>query len=321
MTAADFPLGSHTFSMRLSLSKTLFLSAFATVALSPLSEAITIRDDTSDSAYTSLAANTLYQAAGSFDGGSWGGTLIADPFGQNIYVLTAAHLVNSNLIVPGVTHFTVGGNTYDVAATTIAPGYNSSTQLNDLAIVRLATPVTNVTPVAYYTGSDAAELGQTITMIGYGLTGTGSLGQQSNTGGIRRAANNVIDLLDASGAGTLPSTSYLFDFDQPPSTPVTSFNIGSTTPLTLEGMISSGDSGGGDFAVIGGTLYLVGVHSYVAAADGSANASYSDVGGSTRVSLFSGFIAQNVPEPGSAGLLAGGLAVVGGLRRRRRVIR
>lgn len=305
--------------MRLSFPKTIFLSACAAVALSPLSQAITIRDDTPDSAYTSLAANTLYQAAGSFDGGSWGGTLIADPFGQNIYVLTAAHLVNNNLIVPGVTHFTVGGNTYDVAATSIAPGYNSSTQLNDLAIVRLATPVTNVTPVAYYTG--AAELGQTITMIGYGITGTGLTGEVGTSGGTRRAANNVIDVLDASTLGSLPSTSYAFDFDQPPSTPGTSFNIGSSTPLALEGLISSGDSGGGDFAVIGGTLYLVGVHSYVAAADGSANASYSDVGGSTRVSLFSGFIAQNVPEPGSAGLLAGGLAVVGGLRRRRRVIR
>jgi secreted trypsin-like serine protease len=310
------PCGSQTFSMRLSFPKTFFLSACATVALSPFGAAITIRDDTSDSAYTSLAANTLYQAAGFFDGGSWGGTLIADSFGQNVYVLTAAHLVNDNLIVPGVTHFTVGGNTYDVAAVTTAPGYNSSTQLNDLAIVRLATPVTNVTPVAYYTGS--AELGQTITMMGYGLTGTGLTGQQAGTDGTRRAANNVIDVLNASTLGSLPSTSYVFDFDQPPSTPGTAFNIGSRTPLALEGTIASGDSGGGDFAVIGGTLYLVGVHSYITSTDGNSNASYTDLGGSTRVSLFSSFIAQTVPEPGSAALLLGGAAILGNLRRRRK---
>lgn len=301
--------------MHFSFPKTLFLSALATLALAPLGQAITIRDDVPDSSYLTLAADPTYQAAGSFDGGSWGGTLIADPFGQNIYVLTAAHLVSGGQIVPGVTHFTIGGNTYDVAGATVAPGYNSGTQLNDLAIVRLATPVTNVTPVAYYTGS--AELGQQITMIGYGITGTGSTGQVGAGGGIRRAANNIIDVLDASTVGGLPSTSYLFDFDQPPMTALTTPNTGSRTPLALEGMLSSGDSGGGEFAVIGGTLYLVGINSYVADTDGNPNGSYSDLGGATRVSLFSSFISATIPEPASAGLLLGGAALLGSLRRRR----
>lgn len=302
--------------MRFPLPKSLILNAFCAVALAPLASAITIRDDTSDSAYISLGANSAYQAAGYFDGGSWGGTLIADPFGLDQYVVTATHLVQAGLIVPGTTHFIIGGNTYDVAGYVSAPNYDPSDQNNDLTIVRLATSVTGVTPIPYYAGS--AELSQTITMIGYGLTGTGLTGAQTGTGGIRRGANNVIDALNASTVSSgLAPTSYLYDFDQPPTTPVTSFNIGSRTPLALEGMIAPGDSGGGDFATIGGVTYLVGVHSYIAASDGNADSSYSDVGGSTRVSLFSSFIAQNIPEPGSAALLVGGVAVLGRRRRRR----
>lgn len=305
--------------MSLSLPKTLFLSAVAAFSLSPLSEAITIRDDTADSAYISLGANSAYQAAGFFDDG-FGGTLVADPYGLDQYVITSAHLVDQGRIVPGTTTFTVGGNSYGIAGVVIAPNYNSTTLVNDLAIVRLTTSVTGVTPVPYYTGS--AEAGKTITLIGYGYTGTGLTGEQIGTGGTRRGANNVIDAIDASTVSSgLPSTSYLFDFDQPPTTPGTSFNIGSNTPLTLEGMIASGDSGGGDFAVIGGTLYLVGVHSYDASADGNSNASYSDVGGSTRVSNFSGFIAQTIPEPASGGLILGGVALLGSLRRSRKTLR
>jgi hypothetical protein len=302
--------------MRFSLLPLLPLAALCGLLLAPLASGITIRDDTPDSSYINLGANPAYQAAGYFDGGSWGGTLIADPFGLDQYVVTATHLVQGGLIVPGTTHFIIGGNTYDVAGYVSAPNYDSTNQNNDLTIVRLATSVSGVTPIPYYTG--IAELSQMITMIGYGLTGTGVTGAQNGTGGIRRGANNVIDALDASTVSAgLASTSYLFDFDQPPTTPVTSFNIGSRVPLTLEGMIAPGDSGGGDFATIGGVTYLVGVHSYIAAADGNANASYSDVGGSTRVSLFSSFIAQNVPEPASAALLLGGVTVLCGMRRRR----
>ncbi|HSI10747.1 MAG TPA: trypsin-like serine protease [Chthoniobacter sp.] len=299
--------------MQFSLPKTLFLSAMAAVALSPLSQAVTIRDDTADSAYIALGADSAYQAAGFFDD-AFGGTLVADPYGLDQFVITSAHLVEQGRIVPGTTTFTVGGNSYGIASVVISPGYNGTTLMNDLAIVRLTTSVTNVTPVPYYTGS--AEAGKTITMIGYGYTGTGSTGEQIGTGGTRRGANNVIDAINASTLGSLPSTSYAFDFDQPPSTPGTSFNIGSSVPLTLEGMIASGDSGGGDFAVIGGTLYLVGLHSYDSSADGNSNASYSDIGGSTRVSLFSSFIAQTIPEPASMGLFLGGVALLGSLRRR-----
>ena len=244
-------------------------------------------------------------------------------------MVTAAHLVTNDQIVPGATQFLVGGNYYDVASAVVAPDYDATGHLeNDLAIVRLSSPVIGVTPIPYYTGS--SELGQTITLIGYGFTGTGLTGGQAGTGGTRRGANNVIDALNASTiSSNLNSTSYLTDFD---NTSESSNTLGfaqtggaadsSPFALPLEGSTAEGDSGGGDFATIGGTLYLVGVHSYLAAPSDNPDAAnpagyYGDVDGSTRVSLFSSFIAQNAPEPGSTVLLAGGVVVIGGLCRRR----
>lgn len=300
--------------MHAPLFKSLFLATLGSLAFLPLASAITIRDDQADSSYLSLGADPLYQAAGEFAGG-FGGTLIADPSGSDQYVVTATHLIYNNNVGIG-SAFTIGGNTYTVASYVSAPGYDPLTQMNDLTIIRLSSSVTGVTPIPFYTGS--AEQGQTFTMIGYGLTGTGATGATTSDG-LRRGANNVIDAANASQVSSgLPSTSYLFDFDQPPFTPNTSFNLGSNVPLTLEGMIALGDSGGGDFAMIDGTLYLVGVHSYVAAPSGAVpNSGYGYLGGSTRVSLFSDFIEQNIPEPGSVALLVGGVGVVAGRRRRK----
>ncbi|TCO82520.1 putative secreted protein with PEP-CTERM sorting signal [Chthoniobacter flavus] len=313
--------------MRFPFSQSVFLTALCGVAFAPLASAITIRDDTPDSSYLTLGADPTYQAAGFFSGGSFGGTLITDPFGLNEYVVTATHLVEAGRIVAGSSTFTIGGNAYGVSAIFSAPGYNSSTQQNDLSVIRLSAPVTGVTPVQYYTGT--AELNKTVTAIGYGFSGTGL------TGGVtadsqRRGMNNVIDVLDAStiSAG-LPSTSYLFDFDNPSGTSnsLSLLNTGgkansSASALSLEGSLAAADSGGGEFAMIGGTLYLVGVNSYIAAPSTNPDAAnpdghYGDIDGATRVSLFSEFIAQTVPEPGPAALLVGGLAVCGGLCRRR----
>ncbi len=307
------------------LAKACLAVALGCLVLVPRAHSITIRDDVADSNYIALGAQSTYQAAGEFTGG-FGGTLIADPSGLNEYVITATHLVVADLIVPGSTTFTIGGNTYNIASVTSAPNYNSTDQENDLSIVRLSSPVTGVTPVAYYTGN--LELNQTITMIGYGLTGTGLTGATGGAG-TRRGANNVIDVLDASTiSSSLPSTSYLFDFDNPSGTSnsLSSLNTGgvahsSPTALPLEGALASGDSGGGQFATIGGTLYLVGVNSYIAAPSGNPdatnpNGSYGDIDGATRVSDFSSFIAQTVPEPGSATLLLAGAGALGSVRRR-----
>ena len=98
---------------------------------------------------------------------------------------------------------------YDVASVVTAPSFNLSGHLeNDLAVVRLSLSVTGVTPVPFYiTGT--SELNQTITLIGYGFTGTGLTGG-TTADSQRRGANNVIDALDASSiSADLNLTSYL----------------------------------------------------------------------------------------------------------------
>ncbi|MEP6669158.1 MAG: trypsin-like serine protease [Chthoniobacter sp.] len=300
------------------LAKSFFIAALGALAFPSISPAITIRDDTADSSYITLGADPAYQAGGFFNSG-FGGTLIADPLGLNQYVITATHLITDGQIVPGSTEFTIGGNSYAVAGYISAPGYDSSTQNNDLTIVRLASSVTGITAVPYYTGS--AELGKTITFIGYGLIGNGVTGAINAPDGQRRGANNVVDVLNASlvSGGSLAATSFLTDFDDPSGTSNTLGGVSSSssTALPFEGSFALGDSGGGAFANIGGTVYLVGVNSYVTSSQGDGIAKYGEIDGFTRVSAFSGFIAQNVPEPGSAALLVGGMAMLGGLRRRR----
>ncbi|MBA3314524.1 MAG: trypsin-like serine protease [Planctomycetaceae bacterium] len=280
----------------------------------------TIRDDRPDASYLSLATNypsvgliqnPLFLASGTLIGADW--------------VLTAAHVIVG---VPANQYsFTVGGATYFGAEVFVEPTWTGSLYAgNDVALIRLASSVTNVAP-ARYSGA-TSEVGRVGTYVGYGATGTGTTGA-TIPGGVQRAGQNVLDVTADffNGPGTPANRTYsdrilMSDFDSPfdPS----ESSIGSPNPLDLEFNVASGDSGGGLFIDFGFGDLLAGVTSFLAFGDDTANADYGDFSGATRTSSHVAFIQNttgiapaSVPEPSSTVLLLT-IAVAGGAWRSRR---
>ena len=263
--------------------------------------AATIRDDQPASSYLDLANNQEYAPVGKFVN-SWGYTGCATLIAPD-WILTAAH----NLTAASSGTFTINGNSYTSSQLISHPSWNGNAFNGyDIALVRLSASVAGVAPATLYTGS--LEFGETATYVGFGFTGTGLTGWQS-LDNQKRAFQNVID-----GQFGNPSLILGGDFDNPHTTADNGF--GDVTPLTLEGCVAPGDSGGGVFLNFDSQFYLAGVISFVAAADGNANADYGDVSGFGRASTFAPWIVSTVPEPSVLTLV--GLSILGACCNRQR---
>lgn len=210
----------------------LLLLALLVVSFS--ASAIAIRDDVDDSKYRVPASElpALVDLPGEGHG-----VLIAPQ-----WVVTAAHAVTWQSEIKQVT---INEVPRDVERLVIHPGYKKPpkelldqalatwdwtlfrallSSSEDIALIKLAQPVTDVSPVAIYKSDD--EFGQIVKIIGKGATGNGVTGYEfssSHRTELRRAYNKITSAHDRW---------LCYTFDKP------------SDALPLEGGSGSGDSGG-----------------------------------------------------------------------------
>lgn len=228
--------------------------AFCLWAISTSVGAVVIRADVDDARYRAPAS--VFPALADLPGEGHG-VLIAPQ-----WVVTAAHAAPMQM--DGMeTDVSIGGVPRKVKRVVVHPGYRKLSEQvaseavasgdvskiyavlassDDIALIELAAPVTDVAPVPLYRG--AQEVGMTAELAGKGATGDGVKGKdpQSPHRNVLRRAFNVIVGAD---------TRYVwYRFDAPPSA------------LPLEGITGSGDSGGPLFIGEGRSIQLVGLASW-----------------------------------------------------------
>lgn len=208
--------------------------------------AIVIRHDRDPSSYTELAREfdfvcTVGGAMGALVGPEWVLTAghVAEPLGRGDIVRFAAREV-------------------EILETFVHPEFGFAESHRDLALLRLSETVTEIEPAMLYRQRD--EVGQRVTLVGAGQTGTGIEGPSEGPA-VMRAAHNLVD---ATRPGWLS-----FAFDAPPKA------------LDLEGISGPGDSGGPALLRNERGWAIVGVSAYN---DGDPHCTYGTVEHYCRVS-------------------------------------
>lgn len=232
------------------LSKPLCL---VLLVLSFSASAVVIRDDVDDTKYRVPDSELPALADIPMEGQ---GVLI-DPR----WVITAAHAVTWQS--GGVNEVTINHVPRHVERLVLYPGYRKlpqslvdkalktgdATQIiaflsasNDVALLKLSEPVTDVVPFTIYRRND--ELGKIVKIVGKGATGAGSRGQDADGAHrtvLRRAFNKITGV---------QGQWLCYTFHKPPSA------------LPLEGISGDGDSGGPVLIQVKGQWEVAGLVSW-----------------------------------------------------------
>jgi trypsin len=230
--------------------------------LTPAAAPIVRRHDRDDARY--LEAGERWGGPVCSVGGAVG-TLVGER-----WVLTAGHVAAN--ISPFSRSVRCGGGHFPIAEVHTFPGWGVmqgpggdalDLDVPDLALVRLATPATGITPVRLHRAG--REQGRTIILVGNGLSGTGESGPETEDGRMR-AATNVVDEV----------TGQYFNFSfSPPEDP---------SATDLEGIGGPGDSGGPALITSNGRLYVIGVSSLNSRGDAAGPSRYRSAEVYARVS-------------------------------------
>ncbi|MEZ6235413.1 MAG: trypsin-like serine protease [Phycisphaerales bacterium] len=204
--------------------------AFALAAAHAAPGAIIRRHDRDDAAYIEHARpfTTVVRVGGGT------GTLVGDR-----WVLTAAHVARG--LDSPFTDILLGDARLVPDAVAFHPTWTGegSAESVDMALIRLAEPVTDIEPSPLYEWED--EAGKGVTFVGFGMFGTGLTGPEGDDGLLRAASNTLIDA---------PVEGWVrFEFSRPPDA------------TDLEGISGPGDSGGPAFIERQGVHYIAGVSS------------------------------------------------------------
>ncbi len=249
--------------------RTLGLACALGLAWVPAATSIVIRHDRDDEAHRALAAR--YPAAVRVlpDGA---GVLVAPR-----WVLTAAHVADG--VADQKPRVIVGDR--DVAGDWVVlhPDWQGM-GAHDIALLRLAEAVEDVSPAQLYAGDD--EEGRVVTFVGNGDFGDGRRGPQQQDG-VRRAATNRVESVDDDWI--------TFRFDAPPE------------GTELEGVSGPGDSGGPALVVTDGALVTLGVS---VASRGAKPGRYGVEEMYTRVSTHRAWVESVLAGDEEAGFAPGG---------------
>jgi hypothetical protein len=201
-------------------------------------------------------------------------------------ILTAAHCFVPNVpnLIPSISSAPIAGPGAGITSFVRNPGWTNP--INDIAVISLAQPITNVTPVKLLTLQPGQpgfpSVGTTITMVGYGQQGTGSsqpagawfpipansgnpppAGLQTMPDDRRRMATSSLGLYGVPFY--FPGVNQPFFVSQFQTNPQNQFpnlpnnNLQVFPATPLEGGTAGGDSGGPLFAVIDGQLVQIGL--------------------------------------------------------------